>query len=287
MGRNKNRNSKGQFTKKLTVKKGASQRQYRFNVFAEGNPQIDTINIGCGPDDSKKIKAANHSSEDANEIPTQDLLRRIANEVRAQEKVAFEEANVNALKQSNQHEIVEKKCSELRAILSDNSLRKVEHTKEYDFIKSQFYYDTIYQIMELRNKIMSEVRNSVSDKKEGEIYADAFIIDIKRELGDIWFNDKKDLKGIADKEQEIKIEEEKEKEIIVAKKIALDSIPKRSAIDIDGGINDDEIIDDDSESIASHSYILTGASPFGESAEDVKEKLEKAFIEEHQKRNEE
>ena len=82
------------------------------------------------------------------------FLEKISEESAEKERVAFEDAVVEALKENNQIKITNAKQSEVNSILEDNPLSKYGDTKEYKKAKAEFYYETIYQLIDLRMKIL-------------------------------------------------------------------------------------------------------------------------------------
>lgn len=134
-------------------------------------------------EDKKAVvkKAINRKS-----LPRLDpkYLDKIAEEAKSIEQDVFFNSIINSLKEQRQRAVVNELDASINVQLSDNPLHKYKDTKEFKKAKSEFYYETIYQIIDLRVKLFEKIK-----AKHGENAAEAFMFSLREPMKDIWYSD--------------------------------------------------------------------------------------------------
>lgn len=129
----------------------------------------------------KAIKAIDRIS-----LPRLDpkYLDKIADEAKSIEQDVFLNSIVNSLNEQRQRTVVNELDASINVQLSDNPLHKYKDTKEFKKAKSEFYYEAIYQIIDLRVKLFEKIK-----AKHGENAAEAFMFSLRESMKDIWYSD--------------------------------------------------------------------------------------------------
>ena len=154
-------------------------------------------------------------------------LDKIAEEAKATEQEIFFNSIVNSLKEQEQRKIVNELDASINIQLSDNPLHKYGNTKEFKKAKSEFYYETIYQIIDLRVKLFEKIKT-----KYGENAASAFMFSLREPMKDIWYSDGGNSVEIEYKKEDLQreksalnvIKNQKEKELSNIPKVAYNNI---------------------------------------------------------------
>jgi len=152
------------------------------------------------------------------------FMENLSKELEKREIEAFRNSLEVGIEESFQMNVLQKKMSELN-LLKNNEI-KFHDTIEYKKCKQEFYYDTVSQIVNLRLKIVEEIK-----QKYGNDIAKEFLTDIRREVKNIWSNCANDIE-IEEKTKEIEREEKVLKEIRDKKENGLQEIPKISSENI-------------------------------------------------------
>ena len=138
------------------------------------------------------------------EIPegTKKYLTDLSIAAHVEENKIFHESLLNNLEKG----VLVDKISNLRKsiieITNDNPFYKYRKTKEFRRAKGEFFYEIIYQVMELRKKIFNDIK-----EKYGKNAADAVIYIMRDYIKDIWYNCSDSDIELREKENDLNNEE--------------------------------------------------------------------------------
>lgn len=165
--------------------------------------------------ESKKTERSSLPVNDPNFLNSIEILAR------KKSYNEFENSLAENLKEVNQGFIINGLKKEAEYIKANNPLDKYKNTKEFKQAKSEFYFDVIYQVIELRIKIFEKVK-----EKYGENAASAFMFSMRDSMQDIWFNDKGNRIELEYKQKEIDDKEMALSKIQKDKEEAYENMPR-------------------------------------------------------------